>query len=53
MRPRWVEMLLATPEAAAVELRLFQPGEIPHAPHLLEIEVAHALLRYPRLGQRR
>lgn len=45
-----VEMLLATPEAAAVELRLFQPGETLHAPHLLEIEVAHALRRYARRG---
>jgi len=46
-----VDVLMATPEAAAVDLRLFQAGEILHAPHLLDVEVAHALRRYARRGE--
>ena len=40
-----VETLLRTPAAAALEHRLFDRGDTLHAPHLLYIEVAHALRR--------
>ena len=46
-----VEILLATPNAPAVEAQLFRPGQILHAPHLLDIEVAHALRRYAARGE--
>jgi len=45
------EVLLGTPAAAAIERRLFDAGETLHAPHLLDIEVAHALRRYAARGE--
>ncbi|MEK7407338.1 MAG: type II toxin-antitoxin system VapC family toxin [Acidobacteriota bacterium] len=44
-----VELLLRTPHAVRTRERL-QSGETPHAPHLLDIEVAQALRRLSRTG---
>jgi len=41
-----LEVLLRTPDAQAVEERLFDPDETLHAPHLLDVEVAHVIRRY-------
>ena len=41
-----LEVLLNTPAAQRIARRLASPGETLHAPHLLDIEVAHALRRY-------
>lgn len=41
-----LEVLLRTPAAAAVEQRLFAPGETLHGPHLIDLEVAQVLRRY-------
>ncbi len=46
-----IEVLLRTPVAPAIEQRLFESGESLHAPHLLDIEVAHAVRRYALSGQ--
>lgn len=46
-----LEALLRTPAAAAVEERIFGPGETLHAPHLLDIEVAQVLRRYAMTGE--
>lgn len=46
-----IEVLLGTPGAAAIERRLFDGGETLHAPHLLDIEVAHALRRLATRGE--
>jgi predicted nucleic acid-binding protein len=46
-----LDLLLRAPAAAAVEARLFAPGETLHAPHLLDIEVAQVLRRYAATGQ--
>jgi predicted nucleic acid-binding protein len=46
-----IEVLLGTPGAAAIERRLFDAGETLHAPHLLDIEVAHALRRLAARGE--
>ena len=46
-----LEALLRTPAAAAVERRLFDPGQTLHAPHLLDVEVAQVLRRYAAAGQ--
>ena len=45
-----LELLLRTPDAAAVERRLFGANETLHAPHLIDIEVAHVLRRYALAG---
>jgi predicted nucleic acid-binding protein len=42
--------LLRTPAAAAVERRLFEPGQSLHAPHLLDVEVAQVVRRYAANG---
>src|SRR6267142_1577542 len=42
-----LEALLRTPAARAVEERLFEPQQTLHAPHLLDIEVAQVIRRYP------
>jgi len=39
-----------TPAAEAVEHRLLAPGEALHAPHLLDVEVAHVIRRYAASG---
>jgi predicted nucleic acid-binding protein len=41
-----LELLLRTPAAASVERRLFGGRETLHAPHLLDVEVAHVIRRY-------
>jgi predicted nucleic acid-binding protein len=41
-----LEVLLQTPAAPRIEVRLFAPGETLHAPHLLDLEVVHVLRRY-------
>jgi predicted nucleic acid-binding protein len=46
-----VEVLLGTPAAVAIERRLFDRSETLHAPHLLDIEVAHAVRRYAARGE--
>ena len=38
-------MLLQTERGIRIEERLFAPGETLHAPHLIDIEVAHAMCR--------
>ena len=45
-----LEVLLQTPAASRVEARLFAPGEILHAPHLLDLEIMHGLRRYALQG---
>jgi predicted nucleic acid-binding protein len=45
-----LEALLRTPAAAAVERRLFEPGQSLHAPHLLDVEVAQVVRRYAANG---
>lgn len=46
-----IETLLRTPNAEAVEKRLFEPSQTLHAPHLLDVEVAQALRRYAGNGE--
>jgi predicted nucleic acid-binding protein len=46
-----LELLLRTPAAAAIEWRLFGGRETLHAPHLLDVEVAHVLRRYALAGE--
>ncbi|HEY1300105.1 MAG TPA: type II toxin-antitoxin system VapC family toxin, partial [Stellaceae bacterium] len=46
-----VELLLRTPAAASVRERLSSNGQTLHAPHLIDIEAAHALRRYAAAGQ--
>jgi predicted nucleic acid-binding protein len=47
-----LEVLLRTPSAHAVETRLFEePRQTLHAPHLLDVEVAHVLRRYATMGE--
>lgn len=46
-----LEVLLRTVDAGAVEERLFAGGERLHAPHLLDLEVVHAIRRYRLRGE--
>jgi len=46
-----IEVLLRTPAAAAIEARLFAPGQTLHAPHLLDVEVAQVIRRYAGNGE--
>jgi len=46
-----VEVLLRTRDAQAIEERLFEDGQTLHVPHLVDIEVAHAVRRYAISGQ--
>jgi predicted nucleic acid-binding protein len=41
-----VDVLLQTPSARRIEARLFALGEVMHAPHLIDLEVMHALRRH-------
>jgi predicted nucleic acid-binding protein len=45
-----LEVLLRTGAAGAVEARLFG-GETLHAPHVIDLEVAHVVRRYERAGE--
>jgi predicted nucleic acid-binding protein len=46
-----LELLLNTAAAARVSERLFAAKETLHAPHLLDLEVAHVLRRYCLAGE--
>jgi predicted nucleic acid-binding protein len=46
-----LETLLRMPAAAAVERRMFDSGRSLHAPHLLDVEVAHVVRRYAATGE--
>lgn len=46
-----LEALLRTPGAKAAEARLFAPRQTLHAPHLLDVEMAHVIRRYAARGQ--
>lgn len=41
-----LEILLQTPAAPSIEMRILNPGETLHAPHLIDVEVAQVLRRY-------
>ncbi len=41
-----LELLLNTPAAERVAVRVFAPNETLHAPHLVDLEVAQVLRRY-------
>lgn len=45
-----IEVLLQTKRGRRLEERLFAPGETLHVPHLIDIEVAHAVRRAWRQG---
>ena len=45
-----LEALLHTSAAEAVRARLFRSGRSLHVPHLIDVEIAHALRRYARIG---
>lgn len=45
-----MELVLNTPAGAAVAERIAPPAESLHAPHLVSVEVAHALRRLAELG---
>ena len=45
-----VEALLRMPAAEVVEEHLFDSGQMLHAPHLLDVEVAHVVRRYAGTG---
>lgn len=46
-----LEVLLRTPDAARIDARVFDRRETLHAPHLLDVEVAHVLRRYVGRGE--
>ena len=46
-----LELLLDTEAGRSVAERLLVPGESMHAPHLLDVEVAHAVRRYVAVGE--
>jgi predicted nucleic acid-binding protein len=46
-----LEALLRMPAADAVEERLFAGRETLHAPHLIDVEIAHVVRRYAAAGQ--
>ena len=45
-----IEVLFGSRSAPAVAERLFEPGQTLHAPHLIDIEVAHVIRRYATIG---
>ena len=46
-----LEVLLRTPLGAAIESRMFGTGEILHAPHLLDVEIAQVVRRFTMAGE--
>ena len=46
-----LEILLVTPAAERLEDRLFAEGETLHAPHLIDVEIVHALRRLSLAGR--
>ena len=45
-----LESLLRTPAAEAVDSWLFNPAQMLHAPHLIDVEIAQVLRRYEAAG---
>ena len=45
-----IEALLGTSAGLVVAQQLFKTGETVHAPHLIDLEVAHAIRRYVAIG---
>ncbi len=45
-----VEVLLGTPNAGAIRMRLLANGESLHGPHLVDVEIAQVLRRYVARG---
>jgi predicted nucleic acid-binding protein len=45
-----LEVLFQTPAASGIEARLFAADETLHAPHLIDIEIAHVIRRYAGNG---
>ena len=45
-----IKVLLRTKIGAAIERRMFAPGETLHAPHLIDIETTQVLRRYVANG---
>jgi predicted nucleic acid-binding protein len=45
-----VELMLLTPAGRRIGTRIFDRGEDVHAPHLIDVEVAHALRRLAITG---
>ncbi len=45
-----IEALLGTSAGLVVAQQLFKAGETVHAPHLIDLEVAHAIRRYVAIG---
>ena len=43
-----VEWLLRTPKGLRIEAQIFSHANTLHAPHLLDVEIAHVLRRYVR-----
>ena len=46
-----VELLLRTADASRIEEQVFGGGDPLHAPHLLDVEVAHVIRRYAMAGE--
>jgi predicted nucleic acid-binding protein len=46
-----LEVLLRTPNAEAVERRMFAARQTLHAPHLLDVEIAQVVRRYTAAGE--
>jgi predicted nucleic acid-binding protein len=46
-----VDVLLRVPGVEALDARLFDRNESLHAPHLIDVEVAHVLRRYALRGE--
>ena len=45
-----LDWLLQTPDGERIETRISWQGESVHAPHLIDLEIVHALRRLVRLG---
>lgn len=46
-----VDILLRTPGVETLDARLFDANESVHAPHLIDVEVAHVLRKYALRGE--
>lgn len=46
-----VDILLRVPGVEVLDARLFDSGDSLHAPHLIDVEVAHVLRRYALRGE--
>lgn len=45
-----VELLLRSENSCPIEARILDQAELPHAPHLMDVEVVHVLRRYAASG---